>query len=307
MLYQVALLVTVAVAALGVAVYVSLLNRSRQEVLGRALAPGGETVELTSSILLGGEQSSLGKFLEWLLPVTPSTWAENSAVQTKLVQAGYDSPTAPLTYATVRILVLVGLPVLMAPVFLSMDSFAMMFVGGSAVFSAWVLPVWYLNRQVIRRQEAIKKAVPDALDLLVICIEAGNGLDAALLRVARELRLVHPELAREFLVVHRRTNAGQARASALRGLVDRTGVAEVRALVSTMIQSEKWGTSVGNVLQAYAESFRTKRRQEIEKKAATTPLKMLFPLILFILPALFIVIMGPAVMMIAQFFRDGAG
>jgi tight adherence protein C len=123
--------------------------------------------------------------------------------------------------------------------------------------------------------------------------------------VARELSKVHPVLSSELMVVNRKSNAGVPREQALRGLWERTGVEEVRALISTMIQSEKWGTSIGTVLQVYAETLRRKRRQAIEKKAATIPVKMLFPLILFILPALFAVVMGPAVIQIPKLFKMG--
>jgi tight adherence protein C len=144
--------------------------------------------------------------------------------------------------------------------------------------------------------------VPDALDLLVVCVEAGTSLDAAILRVAKDLRLAHPDLAHELAVVNRLTNAGMARDEALRGLWKRTGVLDIRALVSSLIQSEKWGTSIATVLRVSAETLRRKRRQDAEKRAKMAPLKMTFPLLFFILPALFAVILGPAVVQIIQEF-----
>jgi Flp pilus assembly protein TadB len=137
---------------------------------------------------------------------------------------------------------------------------------------------------------------------VIVCVEAGVSLDAAILRVAREIRLAHPDLAHELAVVNRKTNAGIPRDTALRGLWQRTGVEEIRTLVSSMIQSEKWGTSIATVLRVSAESLRRKRRQAAEKKAKMAPLKMTFPLILFIMPALFIVIMGPAIVQIIREF-----
>jgi tight adherence protein C len=133
-------------------------------------------------------------------------------------------------------------------------------------------------------------------------VEAGVSLDAAILRVAREISLVHTDLAHELHVVNRLTNAGVPRENALRGLWQRTGVEDIRALVSSLIQSEKWGTSVATVLRVAAETLRRKRRQAAEKKAKQAPLKMTFPLLFFILPALFIVIMGPAVVTIVKEF-----
>src|SRR4029078_2761195 len=136
----------------------------------------------------------------------------------------------------------------------------------------------------------------------VVCVSAGISLDAALLRVAKDMVYVHPELSRELLIVNRKTNAGVTREVALRGRGERTGVEEVRSLVSSLIQSEKWGTSSSRVLRVSAETLRRKRRFAAEKKAATAPLKMLIPMALLIFPALFVVIMGPAVMKIVGAF-----
>ena len=171
-----------------------------------------------------------------------------------------------------------------------------------SVFLAMITPVALLDRMVRLRQERITRSVPDALDLLVVCVEAGTSLDAAILRVAKELRLVHPDPAHELAVVNRLTNAGLARDEALRGLWKRTGVPDIRALVSSLIQSEKWGTSIATVLRVAAETLRRKRRQDAEKRAKMAPLKMTFPLLFFILPALFAVILGPAVVQIIQEF-----
>jgi tight adherence protein C len=171
-----------------------------------------------------------------------------------------------------------------------------------SVFLGMISPVALLDRMVRLRQERITKSVPDALDLLVVCVEAGTSLDAAILRVAKDLRLVHPDLAHELAVVNRLTNAGMARDEALRGLWKRTGVLDIRALVSSLIQSEKWGTSIATVLRVSAETLRRKRRQTAERKAKMAPLKMTFPLLFFILPALFAVILGPAVVQIINEF-----
>ncbi len=175
-------------------------------------------------------------------------------------------------------------------------------IGVSAAFFGLLLPVLYLTRTVRKRRERIRRSLPDALDLLVVCVEAGISLDAALLRVAKDMVYVHPELSRELLIVNRKTNAGVTREAALRGLWDRTGVEEVRSLVSSLIQSEKWGTSSSRVLRVSAETLRRKRRFAAEKKAATAPLKMLIPMALLIFPALFVVILGPAVMQIVGAF-----
>jgi tight adherence protein C len=144
--------------------------------------------------------------------------------------------------------------------------------------------------------------VPDALDLLVVCVEAGISLDAAILRVARDIRLLHPDLATELAVVNRVTNAGIPRDQALRGLWERTGVQELRTLVSSLVQSEKWGTSIATVLRVASDTLRRKRRQAAEKQAKQAALKMTFPLLLLILPPLFAVILGPAIMQLVREF-----
>jgi tight adherence protein C len=233
-------------------------------------------------------------------------WAKNreesEELQHKLVQAGFESTTAPAVFFLVRGVAALAFPavaILVIPrtaFLLWVSSFVL------AVFIGLIAPMAVLDRLVQIRQERIRRSVPDALDLLVVCVEAGTSLDAAILRVAKELRLVHPDLAHELAVVNRLTNAGMAREEALRGLWQRTGVLDLRALVSSMIQSEKWGTSIATVLRVAAETLRRKRRQYAEKKAKMAPLKMTFPLLFFILPALFTVILGPAVVQIIQEF-----
>jgi tight adherence protein C len=227
---------------------------------------------------------------------------ENEALNTKLTQAGYDSPTAAAIYFLLRLSSMVLFP-LVTLLIIPRTDFRLYVLGLLvSVIVGYILPVAMLDRTIRLRQERIRRGVPDALDLMVVCVEAGVSLDAAILRVAREVRLVHTDLAHELHVVNRLTNAGVPRESALRGLWQRTGVEDIRALVSSLIQSEKWGTSVATVLRVAAETLRRKRKQYAEKKAKQAPLKMTFPLLFFILPALFIVIMGPAVATIVKEF-----
>jgi tight adherence protein C len=294
---NVVLMVLIALGALaaGVAAYSALAQRERQRVLGRA---AGDVLTNTIGITADLRQPSAG-----LLKHIPEGWVKTSAgVREKLVQAGYDGPTAPLTYATIRLGALVILPLLVASLGPQQTFRQLVMYTGFAVFIAWIVPAGMLDRAVRLRQKRIRRAVPDALDLLVVCVEAGTSLDAAILRVAKETQLTTPDLSAELMIVNRKTNAGAGRDEALRGLATRTGVPELRALVSSMIQSEKWGTSIANVLRVNAEGLRRKRRQAAEQEAHKAPLKMLFPLVAMILPALFIVIMGPAVMKIMAVF-----
>jgi tight adherence protein C len=165
------------------------------------------------------------------------------------------------------------------------------------------LPTAVLDRLVQRRTEKIRRAVPDALDLLVVCVEAGVSLDAAMVRTSRDLFGAHPEMSMELAQVVRRVNAGMVREQALQSLHRRTGVDELRTLVSSMVQCERLGTSIARVLRVNAESLRLKRRQRAEKRAAQAALKMVIPLALLILPALMIVVLGPAALAFLTVFK----
>ena len=294
-------LIIVGVAGFAAAGYVFMVERARQQAVDRALGSSA-AAELRRKIRrpVAAPPSSLR---QQLFKLAPSFWVNDEATQERLVHAGFDGPAAPLQYGLVRIVLAVGLP-LFALFFLPRSSFLQFFatVVGSAIVGV-ILPVWYLHRAVRLRQERLRRSLPDTLDLLVVCVEAGISLDAAILRVAKDLIHVHRELAMELMLVNRKTNAGVTREDALRGLWERTGVDEIRALVASLIQSEKWGSSSARVLRVSSETLRRKRRQTAEKNAATAPLKMVVPLALLIFPALFVVILGPAFLSIMAAFR----
>jgi tight adherence protein C len=275
---------------------ISMLQR--RDVMLRA---SEQVVFDPTSALLRPESKDRGQLRDRL-----EEWAkqreDTEELQHKLIQAGFESPSAPAVYFLFRISSIVLLP-LVAFLFVPRTQFLLFVMTmATGVFMGLIAPVAMLDRFVRLRQERIKRSVPDALDLLVVCVEAGTSLDAAILRVAKELRLAHHDLAHELAVVNRLTNAGMPRDDALRGLWKRTGVLDIRALVSSLIQSEKWGTSIATVLRVAAETLRRKRRQDAERRAKMAPLKMTFPLLFFILPALFAVILGPAVVQIIQEF-----
>ena len=294
-------LIIIAVAAGATALFLQMRDQSRREIVDRTLGvTANADVRRAIRRGLGAEEEN--SLRARMLKKAPSIWAQNETVQQRLVKAGYDSPVAPLAYSMIRVIVLVVLP-LVAFIIMPKSSFVKVFVGlGAMAFFALLLPPFVLMRLEGRRQERIKRSLPDALDLLVVCVEAGISLDAAILRVAKDLLIAHPELAGELMVVSRKTNAGMTREDALRGLWDRTGVDEVRTLVASLLQSEKWGSSSSRVLRVSAETLRRKRRQAAERKAATAPLKMIVPMAIFIFPALFIVILGPAVIQIINGF-----
>jgi tight adherence protein C len=159
----------------------------------------------------------------------------------------------------------------------------------------FLLPRFVLKRMIRDRQQRIRLALPDALDLTVICVEAGLALDQALMRVGQDLHHAHPDLSDEFHLVNLEMRAGKPRAEALRNLVDRTGVDDIRSLVGTLIQTDRFGTSVAQALRVHSDSLRTERRQRAEEQAAKTTIKMVPPLVVFVLPSIIFVTIGPAV------------
>ena len=256
-------LIIIAVIAAAVAFALQIRERSRQEIVDRTLGVTSNA-DVRRAIRRGLGADEENSLRARMLKKAPSVWAQNETVQQRLVKAGYDGPIAPLVYSMVRVVALVVIP-LLAFVLLPKDSFLKILVGVSAAgMVGLLLPPFVLLRLESRRQEQIRRSLPDALDLLVVCVEAGISLDAAILRVAKDLMYVHPELAGELMVVSRKTNAGMTREDALRGLWDRTGVDEVRALVASLLQSEKWGSSSARVLRVSSETLRRKRRQAAE-------------------------------------------
>lgn len=287
-------LLAVIVVAVAIAAWAIQSNRRREVVLGRADGRSAGREARARIVLVeekGTRAERIRESLERLLP--EGLMAESRSG--RLVRAGFDSAAAPAIYAFLRLVSAVIFPAL-ALLLAPRDSYEL-FAAAVALGVAMglMMPPFVLVRMEGARQQRIRRSIPDTLDLLLVCVEAGVSLDAALLRVGREMQNVHPELSEELLVVNRKTNAGMRREDALHGLFDRTGVDELRTLSSSMIQSERLGSSIGRVLRVYSESLRRKRRQAAEKKAATAAPKMVVPMAFFILPALFAVIGGPMV------------
>lgn len=169
-----------------------------------------------------------------------------------------------------------------------------------SVFLGALLPDSWLRWRIRKRQLSIQRALPDAVDLLVVCVEAGIGLDQALLRIGQENRTTYPELSDELGRLNIEINAGQTRVQAMRNLALRTGVADLKALVAVLIQTERFGTSIAQALRVFSDTLRTKRRQYAEEQAAKMAVKMIPPLVLFVFPSIFVVVAGPAVIKISQ-------
>lgn len=222
------------------------------------------------------------------IPLSPS---EVSRTRRWLIQAGYRESRHLTVYVGSRLaMALFALFLVVAATGFN-SPLLMVGVGGLGFF----LPRIALKRSIKGRQQRIKLGLPDALDLTVICVEAGLALDQALMRVGQDLHHAHPELSDEFHLVNLEMRAGKPRAEALRNLVDRTGVDDIRSLVGTLIQTDRFGTSIAQALRVHSDSLRTERRQRAEEQAAKTTIKMVIPLVLFVLPSIIFVTLGPAI------------
>jgi tight adherence protein C len=221
----------------------------------------------------------------------PRSPSEMGKLRLRLVQAGFRGEEALMVFFGVRVAIAFGafalcaLPILIRP---------NVSLATGACGLGYVLPGVALARMVKRRQHRLRLALPDALDLLVVSVEAGLGLDQAIQRVSAELEFAHPELSSELRMVNLELRAGKGRADALRNLAGRTGVDDVSSLVAMLIQTDRFGTSIAKSLRVHSETLRTKRRQRAEEAAAKTGVKMVFPLVFCIFPAIFVVTIGPA-------------
>jgi len=252
----------------------------------------------------GGFAASLVRIMQPLSAyLLPRGEGEQSRVQQLLIRAGYRSAgAAPLFYASKAALMLL-FPVtvlLLAPLFPRFSSATVWFGAIGAAFFGSLLPSIWLDRAVTVRQRDLRAAFPDALDLLVVCVESGLGLAPALQRVADELMVSHPELGAELASVNAEMRAGVERTQALKNLSARTGLDDIRGLVALLVQTMRFGTSVADALRVYSEEFRDKRMQAAEEQAAKIGTKMVFPLVFCLFPSFFLVAIGPAVLRLVE-------
>jgi len=258
------------------------------------------TVTQSTVSIAGGEPGdSLAERLATPLHrLVPPSATEARKLQKILMHAGFRSRSAPIIYRGIQLASLAGFP---AAVALTCAILARPL--GSAIL--WILfafavgfflPRYVLNRMVKSRQLRIRWGLADALDLMVVSVEAGLGLNAAMLKVSTELKEVHPDVSEEFELANLEIRVGRERDEALRNLAERTGVDDLLSLVAMLIQTDKFGTSIARGLRVFSDSLRTKRRQRAEQAAQKAAVKLLFPLACFLFPTLFIAILGPAVL-----------
>jgi tight adherence protein C len=233
----------------------------------------------------------------------PSSEAEVANLKTDLIRAGFRSEKALPVFYGVRILAVIGMLIMSLMVQAHMPpnpamSVALIVFGAAA---GWVFPRTVLEKKVKARQETVRLSLPDALDLMVVSVEAGLGLDQAIQHVARELQVSHPQLSEELSLVMLEMRAGKRRQDALRNFAERTGEDEVKKLVAILIQNDRFGTSMGESLRTHSDFMRTRRRQDAEERAGKVGVKLVFPIFFFILPSMMIVAAGPGILQIFKY------
>lgn len=241
--------------------------------------------------------------------VKPKTEGGASQLQKNLLRAGYRREGASVIFLGLKAflsLAFLGVSVLIRIwVLKALSSFHLILFSIVMAYIGFYLPNLWLRIKSARREEKILEGFPDALDLMVVCVEAGIGLDAAINRVGDEMKLSNKVLAEEFRLLSLELRAGKQRRDALRNLAARTGLEDVSSLVSLLIQTDKFGTSVAQALRVHSESMRIKRYQKAEELATKLPVKLIFPLIIFIFPSIFVTVLGPAVIQIFRILLPG--
>lgn len=234
------------------------------------------------------------------LPVSPR---KARKLGSRLAALGYPGPSAVVLFTASEVLltVVLGLGTLVA---LGHQQWR---VAAAAALIGFIAPGVMVHRRFRLRQKAILNGLPDALDLSVICLEAGCSLDVAITKTSQELSLAHPELAEEFSTLRAEIRAGKPKIEAFKHFADRTELDEVRALAATLMHTDRFGTSVAQALRAHAETARTKRRQRAEERAGKASVKLVFPLVFFLFPAFFVVTLGPAIVQFSRVFMSHVG
>ena len=296
------LLFALAAVFIGVAVLAGLIasvvlarsSPERRRLREMVAAGGAGSLALGGSVSLTDKPDAMARRVSSLVPKSPK---EMGRLARRLVRAGYRSPRAPIYFAAAEIV----LPIVFA--LLTVASFGMVRGGIFALLAAGVgyaLPGFWLAHKTSQRQKQIQNGLPDALDLLIVCVEAGAGLDAAIVKASEELSLPYPALAEELRLITTETRAGKPRLEAFKNFAARTGVEDVRSLVAMLVQTDKFGTSIAQALRTHAATSRTKRRQRAEERAAKLGVKLVFPLVFCLFPALYVVVLGPAVIKIME-------
>jgi tight adherence protein C len=300
------ILVLIGVSAAAVVLFVGDIVPGRGGALSRRLDELEETRGGAPEVLRrrgrGLQAKRLTGVIETLGQRQVERYKDVSGLRLRLLQAGYTNASAVPIYLGARTFL---------PAALGIGSFTVFAaigfpLTGSLLLASWfaifgyIAPSFRIGRRRKVRQKQMQKALPDALDMLVVCVEAGLGLNQAIVRVSEEIERLSPVLSEQLALVNLEIRAGTPRDDAFRNMGDRTGLDDIRSLMAMLIQTDRFGTSVATALRVHADTMRTKRRQRAEEAAAKTTIKLVFPLVLFIFPAMFVVILGSAIIQIYE-------
>jgi tight adherence protein C len=266
---------------------------------GAAGAPAGD-VSFLERIGMARSVESLGSFAGLIGKAGPGG-GKDSPVRQRLILAGFRAENHLNYFYAVKVL----LPLLLCAVTVAAGIYhwSAVLTFAMAIACGYIAPDFWLRHRIKRRQEDIRMGMPDLLDMLVVCLEAGLSMDQAALRSSEEMRGGYPVIGDEIALVMLEVRAGQSRLDAWKRFADRTDVDSVRMLVSILVQADQFGTGISRTLRAHADTMRTRRRMQAEEAAAKTTVKLVFPLVLFIFPSFFLVILGPAVIMISEVMK----
>ncbi len=267
----------------------------------------GETDEITgeSTKTLFGRGDATGKLPSFVNAIIPKSEAEQSTLTQRLNYAGYYSPEAVAIYYLIKFSICV-IPVLFAVILIPFFGLSDHVLLGTIALGIVGLigPSFFLDHLKGNRQYRLRRSLPDAMDLMVVCVEGGMGLQAAVKKIAMELRTVHPEIATEFTLVHLQTQMGMGVGKALEAFGLRTDLDEIRQLAHVIVHSEKLGSSMAKTLKTSADSLRLRRQQQAEAQAQKAAVKIMIPTVLFILPAIFVVVLAPAMFQFTEVFAS---
>ena len=283
------------VAGYGVSAFFSARSPERRRL--RQLAVGGPAGLVDAQVTLVDTVDPRLK----RIPGVPKSPKELGRLRRRLARAGYTSITAVLIYTTATIVTPI-LVALAAVSFIGISKGWILALVGAAI--GYLLPGLVLGRLTERRKRELRDGLPDALDLFIVCVEAGSSLDQAIVKASDELGLTYPSLAYELRLITTEIRAGKPRLEAFKNFAARTLVDDVQSLVALLVQTDKFGTSIAQALRIHAETSRVKRRQNAEERAGKIGVKLVFPLVLFLFPALYIVILGPAVISFVRVFSQ---
>ncbi len=312
-LLVISILLFAAVALFILGIFYSMEYRRGRWTLIKRMEQPGEEIELKRKTTVFS--TTKDRFLKITRSVgekiSPKSEEELSHLRKTFLKAGYRRESAPIIFFGMKGLLAIVLALIfffIKTFFLkTMTSLNLTFFSLILALIGFYLPNLWLRMRIDRRKEQIIKGFPDALDLMVVCVEAGTGLDAAINRVGEEMKLSNKVLSEEFKLLSLELRAGKSRRDALRNLALRTDVEDVNSLMTLLIQTEKFGTSIAQALRVHSDSMRTKRYQKAEEIAAKLPVKLVFPLVVFIFPALFVAVVGPAAIKIFKILLPALG